>query len=262
MGFIKRAWRGEAKLWVVFWLWGFLFPLLASLLLTFVIAAVPALTIPIGVLWLVYVVWWIVAVWKCSFNVGARFWGYLARIYMCAAPVLIVVGILVGAFSMAGKIITIEKCREQMNAEADAQGIDRKTYAHQHANECLKAQGSDMRLNRVPEGASPEHIKACEAIFEKEAVSRNQNPGAFRALHGDEFQKCVYDQMRAAADTPSSPLIRISLPPEIAQNPAAPACIDQLKAHAEKNGVADVKAYVTQNNEWVIQCVKQAKVQP
>lgn len=262
MGFIKRALRGEEKLWKVFWICGFVVPVIAGLLLGIVLSLLPLLAIPFGLLWLAYIIWWLVATWRCAYNAEAKIWGHLARVYTLLGPVLVVVGLLVGGVLVGQDLITAAECRKQMNEEAAVQGVDPKAYAHKHVNECLKAKGSEMRLNRTPEGATPESITACEAIFKAEATKRNQDPGAFRALHGDAFQKCVFEQMRTAAGTPASPLIRISLPPEIAQNPATPGCIDQLKAHAEKNGVADVKAYVTQNNKWVIQCVKQAKVQP
>lgn len=102
MSFIKRAWRGEEKLWKVFWLYNVLGGLLLNVFV-YVIASVAFGLLIVGVIfWLAYLVWVLVSIWRCAFNVNAKFWGYLARIYIIMGPVLVILGLLVGGI-LAGQ---------------------------------------------------------------------------------------------------------------------------------------------------------------
>jgi hypothetical protein len=86
---IKRAWRGDAPLWRVYWIYG----VLGSMVLTAAIA-VPALegwyswpaataAVTVG---LAYTSWILVSIWRCAFNIETEplgiprdAWAMLAR---------------------------------------------------------------------------------------------------------------------------------------------------------------------------------------
>ncbi len=78
---IKSAWRGEAKLWHVFWLAGLAikFTVFALDYLMFrsggdLFAALLFMTASIGG----SIFWW-VSVWRCAYNVSWRPWGHISR---------------------------------------------------------------------------------------------------------------------------------------------------------------------------------------
>ena len=74
-----RAWRGEARLWTVFWLHGVL---VSSVLIGFYVSSIyrsealleQALLICFGV----YTIWILFSIWRCSLAADP-FWGLLAR---------------------------------------------------------------------------------------------------------------------------------------------------------------------------------------
>lgn len=100
MNFIKKAWKGEEKLWKVF---------LPPLVIIFL---VPALLNPIkhiyistifqyviALLLVSYIAWYIVSLWRCAFNTKHKLCGYLARIF--SAYLIIVVLVLTFYFLLA-----------------------------------------------------------------------------------------------------------------------------------------------------------------
>ncbi len=95
--FVFQAWRGELKLWEIFWLYGLLS---AFAFATILFLADDLLGIPRAVLLLVYAlyaIWITVSIWRCAFNCGWRGWAYLAR----ASTLLGVVQVLVDVLSPA-----------------------------------------------------------------------------------------------------------------------------------------------------------------
>ena len=95
---ITRAFSGQERLSVVFWLYAVLGGLIVSALSNFGLsvansAGVRVLGIGISVAVvltaLVYYAWAFVSVWRCAFNVHRRIWGYVARVYAVAQAGLI-----------------------------------------------------------------------------------------------------------------------------------------------------------------------------
>ena len=82
MNFIKRAWRGEEKLWKVF---------LLPLLLFFFLSALlnPIKSLYIGTVFqyifqfllVSYTIWYIVSLWRCAFNTQRKMYSYIARLF-------------------------------------------------------------------------------------------------------------------------------------------------------------------------------------
>ncbi len=93
MELIKRAWKGEEKLWKVFWLYGVLAGIVLNLLLTVLIGN-PLLA---KLILLPYSVWVLVSLWRCAWNAGAKFWGVIARI-------LVVINIISYVFALIGAL--------------------------------------------------------------------------------------------------------------------------------------------------------------
>ena len=96
MSWFKRAWRGEAKLWQVFWfpwalglfLWllSYLFPFVAEFLWRVASGNAGLVPFVLNMFFSLCVeIWAIVAIWRCAFNVRQQFWGYLARIWVVVA---------------------------------------------------------------------------------------------------------------------------------------------------------------------------------
>lgn len=101
MGFMKRAWRGEERLWRVFWLGAALFNLCWAILTLLLCTALffgfkKALGLPVainaaGIVYLLmtlsFQIWSWVAQWRCAWNVDWRAWGVIVRI-------LVVLGVI------------------------------------------------------------------------------------------------------------------------------------------------------------------------
>ncbi len=92
---MKRARKGEERLWRVFWLYNVLGVLLLGLIEKFCQAFLIAaerdnqsyigMTIFYGVvaiLFFPYIVWALASLWRCAFNTGWKGWGYLGRAYV------------------------------------------------------------------------------------------------------------------------------------------------------------------------------------
>jgi len=80
--FLRRYWRGEGRLWRVYWLYG----VLGSVLL----ALIPGWMLQAGavgsgwfqlvlIILAAYTVWIVVSVWRCAFNVENELYGHMAR---------------------------------------------------------------------------------------------------------------------------------------------------------------------------------------
>lgn len=95
MSFLKSAWRGEAKLWKIFWL-GILLPQIVAMIVGFVVGfmaassgVAPGNRAPLnGVInsvgWFLTlaVYYWLlfVAVYRCRRNASGEAWGYIAML--------------------------------------------------------------------------------------------------------------------------------------------------------------------------------------
>ena len=86
MNWVKKAWRGEEKLWKVFWIYGYVLPILIGLALWFVIKNVLSADIVqkiIGIYSKIidfYYVLWSICAWRCATNVKEKSWILAVRI--------------------------------------------------------------------------------------------------------------------------------------------------------------------------------------
>lgn len=76
---IRAAWKGDEQLWKVFWIYQFLFGIAFSLGLDFSANFGLLAEIVVRVVEVVWLVWVVVAQWRCSFNARWRGWGYVVR---------------------------------------------------------------------------------------------------------------------------------------------------------------------------------------
>jgi len=107
MGWIKRAWRGEEKLWVVFWIYG----TLLEIPVVFIEASAEAPAKPwefIGLssFLLIAGIWWVVSLWRCAFNLEwPQFWGYIARVVVIFKS-LALIGVLISLVGMTWLLVS------------------------------------------------------------------------------------------------------------------------------------------------------------
>lgn len=86
--FLSRCWRGQERLYKVFWVYGLL------LNLPFFAVGVaagylhmPLLLVPLVPVYVAYLVWVLVSMWRCAFNSSWSGWAYLGRAWVVFACV-------------------------------------------------------------------------------------------------------------------------------------------------------------------------------
>ena len=99
--FIIKYWKGEGKLWKVFWIWNILIPFIASFIEQAVIiihvyfmtdiqlnnplmyrVLIRSAVIVLSLFSFAYFIWSLVSLWRSAFNCSNRFFGYLARVWV------------------------------------------------------------------------------------------------------------------------------------------------------------------------------------
>jgi len=90
---ILRLWRGEEGLAKTYWLYGVLFPLLASFAVQAAMMVTstdtPEAQAIVGYAWLAYIIFISVAIWRSATANGAiTFWGIVARCIVVGVPVI------------------------------------------------------------------------------------------------------------------------------------------------------------------------------
>jgi hypothetical protein len=157
MQWILRAWRGEEKLWKVFWIYLVLAGQVLTVLTIFgVLALLPHVNIfpwhaPLWVYalcgaWGMFLfcvgVWSVVALWRCTFNTDRRFWGYAARVaFFCSLAVEL--ASYFGGFSeerIEAETGGID-CQKMMHDYAVTHGLEPQKYIEQnqiYMQDCMK----------------------------------------------------------------------------------------------------------------------------
>jgi hypothetical protein len=75
-----RAWRGEEKLWKVFWGYGIaISSILASVYAVAIYVDRIALQQVLLLTFMAYTAWILISVWRCASNTMEKLWGLLAR---------------------------------------------------------------------------------------------------------------------------------------------------------------------------------------
>lgn len=88
---MKNPWRvvlGQERLWVVFWLYCVLGPVV-------LVAFFTVSELSVDLVLIVYLLWAHYSLWTCAFNTRWRPCGYAARIYACVIAVAVTASLLV-----------------------------------------------------------------------------------------------------------------------------------------------------------------------
>ena len=133
---ILKCWHGEEKLYIVFWVWGVLVGTFISFVMEFLwwpYGFVPLQNIRfgksfesigyfnlflllvilvLGIICLLYWIWVIISIWRCSWNVKNKKWGWAARIVVSLAVVLNFVSIIFfHDIGISDKEVTVEQSK-------------------------------------------------------------------------------------------------------------------------------------------------------
>ncbi len=80
--FVTSYWRGEGRLWVVFWIYGVLLSIIVAGVFLAQLATedpIPGLKQFLIVAFIPYTVWVLVSIWRCAFNGENKLYGHMAR---------------------------------------------------------------------------------------------------------------------------------------------------------------------------------------
>ncbi len=131
---MKKSWDGEERLWVVFWLWGVAVPIVLYGIAYYVSGFIPSLGYVFDVvLGIGYAVFMMVSLWRCAFNIGWKWLGYVNRFFACMyifTILSVVSGLLNGTNSyaegrwlMSDDYAQISKiCQEELTEEIMSNG--------------------------------------------------------------------------------------------------------------------------------------------
>lgn len=195
MGFIKRSWRGETKLWKVFWLGGIVVAIGEGILWALLAgSSLLAVILLAGIMH----GWLFLAVWRCAFNCGWRMWGYIAR-------VLGVIGII-SWLSMAyfGYMVSSAQnaqmvCMREITARAKATGTMLVGAELKKAMEdCLKSKGNlefSVEFSYPDQPAKLSARKACEKTLRAHAAKGGAEPETYVAQNEAWIEQCVRQRL-------------------------------------------------------------------
>jgi hypothetical protein len=156
MDLIKKAWQGEERLWIVFWIYGTLITIAMYPINKFMEHAIkPGMGgIPLLLIFILLAieltceVWLLVATWRCAFNVKWQGWGNIVRI-LCVlsgirigfAIIAMVTAVFAGVANVAlgvtpGTIkkehVIIQNCSEIVAEYAQKNGVGVEQYNKEH----------------------------------------------------------------------------------------------------------------------------------
>ncbi len=80
--FVASCWRGEGRLWLVFWIYGVLLSTIVSGVFLAQLTGedpIPGLKQFLIVAFIPYTVWLLVSIWRCAFNGENKQYGHMAR---------------------------------------------------------------------------------------------------------------------------------------------------------------------------------------
>lgn len=240
MELIKRCWKGEEKLWKVYWLYGVVGSILIQLLFG-VLGMVLPLFAKLGMVgYLAYCVWLLVSQWRCAWNCSWKGWGYIVR----GIIVLVPVGILIGGLTKGGELLRVAECKSALSKTAKLSGVDPEQYYDQHKAECVK-------LDKVDEGKPVLPVHAPLGGAESGALAPAA-PGVVPVSPAVPAGGVPTPAISAPAAIGSAPMAPVPAP-------AMDACEQKMADYASANH-ADPKAYVAANQAYLAQC--RAAMQP
>ena len=237
MGFIKRAWSGQEKLWKVYWLYAMLLGIVAQVVLygLQMVAAIGGFgmiaRIFAMVLFLAYAVWCNVSLWRCAWNAKAKIWGYIVRI--------IVVISAISYFFMVKSLLPL------MISDAPSDSAEMHatvTPGAAPASPAVVANPSAPGV--VPAAATPD---ACEKRMTDFAVQNHADPIAYVAQNQAYLQQCRQAMGISAAAPAAAAPVGAVVPTVAASATAGNPCPATWAGHAfgdtHKLGTQDVCDY-------------------
>jgi hypothetical protein len=232
MSFIKRSWRGEEKLWRVFWLYGVLLGIAISIVYA-IIKGLLDLGWPMVVaamaFYAVYQFWLLVSQWRCAWNVNWRGWGYIARF-------LVVLGFLGWIFGVAAVLLSKDLFMNMIS----------------HADECAAAMEKVRGKTKAEQQAyfrdHPQEFAKCTAMLPEEMR--------------DKLNQSI-TQGRPATATPTlQPQNNASTPAQQGANQGGAEravyekmCTDEMIDNAIQHEV-DPTQYIADNPVYIQQCIQ------
>ncbi len=189
IGFLKNAWRGQAKAWKVFWLLGFLLAIIMIIVTMFLIAPLamvsPMLaTVVSVVLLLAVMIFQTVSNWRCAFNCKAKFWGYIIRaiVILNVAQILFSIVITVMGFLLMpnkDEMAQMMQMQMQMQQEAQQNGFAPEAFSE----DGFEAEG-DMSMP----------MDDAADMIEAGMDSADAAPVDYAALCGEKFDSVYAEQ--------------------------------------------------------------------
>ena len=257
MGWIKRAWRGEERLWKVFWIYGVLMGIVFGLVGPIARSAFGNIGFIVAlVIQVIYWIWLLVAQWRCAFNAEWQIWSYVVRIFvvisLSAIPLALFGGVMIGQ-----DLIKAAECRKELQAYVAKGGTDVEGFKKQ----CIARQthtDAESTQDSTATSSSPGILDAIKAGIEcsKEGQGYQKNGGT----DVKEFeQKCIKqhlhkgDATQPADSSAAAPPVMLNVPPD--QQKYKQTCEKTMTDVATKSGV-DPTNYIAQNQAYLQQCIQ------
>lgn len=274
MGVIKRAWRGEEKLWKTYWILGWVCLSAFGIVVEILSKIVPLLGI-LGILSLPYTIMWMISCWRCAWNCAWKGWGYIVRGLILFVVLVIPVGIIAGGVKVGRELIRQAECKKEFQAKAQQQGVSWYQYKDMHADEFNQCVGFDSGKKQKTD----ESMRNLDGAIQK---MNQQQPQLEQALDKADAafgkldvalkkqaqeKKCVNALHLRAAEKNLDPIdyevhnqvwIRQCVQ---AAEAAANACEQKMTEYAIANN-ADPKAYIAANQAYLQQCIAQSAPVP
>ncbi|MEZ0262368.1 MAG: hypothetical protein ACAH80_15290 [Alphaproteobacteria bacterium] len=114
MEWFKKAWRGEELCWKVFWIYGVLFAAAmnyAAVRLEHTFMMNPPLKFSFVLFNFFYLIWIVVATYRCGKNVGIKFFGFCARLLAVLFPLVFFATVFAGGVQKGQMMIEAAKCK-------------------------------------------------------------------------------------------------------------------------------------------------------
>jgi hypothetical protein len=240
MNWIKRALRGEERLWKVFWIYGVVFSIILAII-GFLVSSGSGSTAGYVVLG-IKIIYWIflcIAQWRCAFNADWKIWGYVVRI-------LLIIGIIanIALLALGGWLVSN---KDKLQSSSSTFGV-----GFQAGIECAK----ETKAYQAKGGSDPKG-------FQEKCIN-------------DKLQVIAHPGVVAPATVTPVPVIKVQTPsaatPVVAVPAPAPvptppvtvtppvtdqykqSCEQTMSDYARKNGV-DPQAYISKNQAYLQQCI-------
>ena len=188
MGWISSAWRGQERLWKVFWLYGFILGIILQIIGS-VAAALYGATfyIPALIFYIIYIIWLMVAQWRCAFNAEWKIWGYVVRILIILGPIMIIIGVLAGGAIIGSDLIKHAECRKETNEYVANGGRDAESFKAR----CIESKSHSNDGADISVGQTQVNVTVIPPGSEKYKLSCEQTMTAFAQKNGYDAQQYI-----------------------------------------------------------------------